>query len=246
MTKQPREETFLKKYPYYQRDDFFFVATDVLLTGMADKPRVEKLKVIFVLAAEDHNDETALKCLEFLAKAYRAANKSDKQFHDYLMTEAYWQIPDMKTISHGHYPENDEYVPTMFETKSWILEQVIRDWDTGLLSRKITKSSISIFRFLIAAFNPLSKKHCPDQRQGESEFELKARGRQVFQKEKDKILKLIRKHDTGFQPEELEEWMNQPWIPYEFEKTLAIARTREGGPDLWRKDIRNAQNVQSN
>jgi hypothetical protein len=61
----------------------------------------------------------------------------------------------------------------------------------------------------------------------------------------NKILELIRKHDTRFKPEELVEWLEQPWIPHKFERILAIARTREGGPDLWQKDIRNTELLKS-
>ena len=246
--RKPRKETFLKKHPYYEHDDFFVLATDIMLTGMADEQLIEKLKAIFLLAAEDHNDKAALKSLELLTKAYdQTKGLSDKQLRDYLMTEAYWKIPDMKTISHGRYHEDDEYVPTMLETKSWILEQVIRDWHVDPLSRKITKGSIRAFQFLIAAYEPLPYEPLPEDWKTlvkNAEFKTKSKGRLVSKDEKDGILGLIRKHDDRFMPKELEEWMKQPWIPNEFEKTLAIARTREGGPDLWRNDIRNAELVE--
>lgn len=239
--RKPRKETFLKKYVHYEHDDFFFLATDVLLTEITDKQLIEKLKAIFLLAAEDHNDKAALKSLELLAKAYDRTNRSEKQLHDYLMIEAYWQLPDMKRISTGHRFDDDKFQPSMLKTKSWILEQVIRDWHVDHLSKKITKGSIKIFQFLIAAYEPLPEDWKTLVKN--AEFKMKSKGRRVSKDEKGEILGLIRKHDDRFRPKELEEWMKQPWIPNEFEKTLAIARTREGGPDLWRNDIRNAELV---
>lgn len=241
-----KEETFLRVRP--DSADLFHLRADHYLTLASDKQKIKRLKDVFQIAVENNNDETAKALLVNIKEAYlrQKRTKQEKSPYseciDYLM-EAYWQLPDMEQ-RHDVMSAN----PIMLQTKFWILERVASEWTTEIMPRKITEKSIAAFRFLIAAFSPLDKEFYPKQRSGESKFELKARGRRVSSKERDKILELIRKQDTGFTPEEIEFWMSQPYLPYQFVKTLAIARTRNGGIDrigrqscIWREDIRNAK-----
>jgi len=242
-------KTFLESYPSH--DSFERLMANQLLTNMLAEDRLKTLKETFLQAAKNRNDEAAEKLVKLIGKAYsqkekkiaegpdgdhhlgKATNRAKRQLYDYLI-DVYWQLPDAKV-------SREFNCSTMLRTKFCILEHIIQDWQTessfGTL-RDIEKS-IKAFRFLIAAFRPLSKKRYPHE--GESESEIKARGRWVSQEEKDKILGLIRKYDIGFKPEKLAEWLKQPYLPTEFKKALAIARTRNGGPKLTQKDIRNTE-----
>jgi len=254
--KEQEKETFLKSRP--QCDDFRHLLADQYLSETSDEGKIKRLKKAFGLAVKNHNDAAALKLLNLIGEAIyekedriargpqgdrhlgRASDQARKQLHDYLM-KIYWQLPDMKRAATGQCPEDDEYHPTMLQTKFWILEEVIRDWEskTMIFPSSTTEESISAFRFLIAAYEPLPADWQTLAKN--AEFKMQSKGRRTSQGEKDKILKLIRQHDTSFSPEELEEWMKQPWLPHEFERILAIARTRNGGQKLWRSDIRNAE-----
>lgn len=258
--KREEKETFLGTRPSTFKP-FEYLIADQLLTDMPDEKRIKKLKEVFILAVRIDNDEAAVKLLKLINKAYqekeiaiakgpqgnghlgRAGQRAIYQFRDWLK-EIYWQLPDMKSERQASRPVMR---PTMLQTKLWILEQIIDSWEpkSRYYLRKATRDpaeeSLEAFRFLIAAFVPFSKNYQP--RPGESKFEIKARGRKVSEEERNKILELLRNQNVVFTPEELEEWLKQPQLPFDFERTLAIARTRKGGAELWRADIRNAQLV---
>ncbi len=267
MAKQ-REKAFLGNL---QRVDFksikpSWLIAEEFLIEMTDKERIKKLKEFFWLMSKHSNDKAAAEFLTLLEKAYQikekniaespdgdghlgdARDRANRQFRDWLRDKVYWQLPDTKIAASAQFPFGDEHGSIMLQTKYWILEQIVQDWvnpegsfGTRAGMRTSSKISKDAFDFLIAAYEPL-----PEDRQTlakNAEFKTKSKGRWVSKDEKDKISDLIREYDTRFEPKELEEWMKQPWIPYEFEKTLAKARTRAGGHDLWRKDIGNAELV---
>ena len=99
------------------------------------------------------------------------------------------------------------------------------------------------FRFFIGAFNPLSKEY--EQREGESDFEMSMRGKKVSDKERELIENHFRERIKRFEPSALEKMLLAPWVPFEFQQLLAIARARKGGPELAKKDIRNARLLSS-
>ena len=239
-----KEETFLEIQP--GKDDFFRLLADQFLTPMSGKQRMEKLIEVFLVAAKNYNDEAAKELLIKIEKAHRKLKLEREgdpgKFIDYLM-EVYWQLPGME-VRADTVPSTCRY-PIMLRTKFRILGEIASGWCPDWTTREITETSIKAFRFLIAVFNPVSRKNWPRQRPGESEFELKARDRIVSQEEREEIIVLIRRQDVRFNPDELEFWMAQPYLPYEFERILAMARVRKGGHDLWRKDIRNAQLLKS-
>jgi len=248
-----KEKTFLGSRPQY--DDFEHLLADQYLTEISnDQERIKKLKATFLLAIKNRNDKTALKLLTLIDKAIHekergiaegsngdkhlgnASDRADRDFRDWLM-QIYWQLPDKKSCQNPKYP-------ALLDMKSWILNQIAHDWQKpygrfGQEGPKINPISITAFRFLTAAFNSYPEgRHIP---QNESEFEFKARGHYASEEEKEKIMDLLRKYDSDLKPEELEEWIKQSWIPYEFKRILAIARTRNGGRELWQKDMHNAE-----
>ncbi len=238
-----KEETFLKTQP--GKDDFSHLLADRLLTQMSDKQRIGKLKEVFLFAAQNNNDPTARETLIQIERAYQ---EMSRKFNDLVMTDftdylmgIYWLMPD--TEIRADTAQGTRSYSTMLQTKFWILGKIASEWRPDYMNTKITEESIRAFRFLIAAFKPLRKETWPNQRSGESEFEFKARDRWVSKEEKEKILEMLRGQDDRFKPEELEFWMAQPHLPYEFERILAIARTRKGDQELWRKDIQNAKLV---
>ncbi|NQV00513.1 MAG: hypothetical protein HQ537_00070 [Parcubacteria group bacterium] len=243
--KRKEKETFLESRP--QHDNFEYLLANQFLTEASDEGKIKKLKKVFGLAVEYRNDEAALKLLTLIDKAIyekerriaegpggdghlgRAYGRAKRQLYDYLM-EMYWQLPDMKPDRHDC---RDIMCPTMLQTKFWILEEVILNWQPE------EQGAVRTFQFLIAAYEPLSKDwQTPVEN---AEFKIKSKGRWVSQEERGEILKLIRRQNTRFKSGEIEKWIKQPWIPHEFEKILAIARTRNGGPKLWQDDIRNAE-----
>jgi len=202
----------------------------------------------FLTAAEKYNDEAAKKILQLIEKCYqeeeeeiakkpdgdrhlgRACARAQDQFQDYLIDEAFWELPYTSRLTNQD--------PTMLETKFWILETLIRAW-----TPKITERSKKVFRFLIATFRYPEINHSEQY-----PFESDNKGWWTSKKEQNKILELIRKQNQGFNSEKLEKWMelliySPHYLPYQIEEVLAIARTRNGGHKLWRSDIKNSDLV---
>jgi len=259
---EKRLEEFFKNFRRYndEPEDFQRLAVnhllkEILLETKDDQKRISKVKILFSKAYQTHQDEAGLYLLKLIEKAYELKEKNiaegpggnkhlgnahyraTRQFRDYLM-EIYWQLPDMKRAATDQYPGDDELRPIMLQTKFWILEQIANDWrakrNAGSVIEK--KASKRAFKFLIEVYNGIIQ---PNDSKNKSKINSECRF--VPKKEKEGIIELIRSCDNNLKPEELEEWMQYPCLPPEIEKTLAIARTRNGGPELWRKDIQNAK-----
>lgn len=264
-TKKRLEELF-KNFRKYntEPEDFQRLAVnhllkEILLETKDDQKRIFKIKILFSKAYQNHQDEAGLYLLKLIEKTYElkekniaegpegdrhlgnAHNRADRQFRDYLM-EIYWLLPKMKKIATGQHPEDDELRPTMLQTKFWILEQVVNDWRPKRYAGSITEKEASkkAFEFLVKVYNGIIQSN-----DSKNKFRTNYQWGLVSKKEKDKIIELIRSYDSNFKPEELEEWMQYPNLPYDIEKTLAIARNHNGGPKLWRKDIQNAEILKS-
>jgi len=249
-----KEGTFLREnlayYPLKSIKCNHLIA-DLFLTEADDEERIEKLKQLFRMMAEYENDETALELLKLIEKALRlkekniarmpdsdghlgnAAYQAVCQFRDWLMDEIWWKLPS-----------------EIINTKLWILEEIINDWRPKRTSRlgQNESSSLKVFCFLITAYNPSRLDYSDVVKYG---FAEKSKGRQVSPEEKKGILALFQKRNKFFKSEELEEWIIHPGLPYDIERVLAIARTRNGGLEgwttrensIWRDDIKNAKLV---
>lgn len=252
-----KTEGFLKDFRSYNSEPDGFknlVATKILremiLETEDDQEKIEKIKDLFWLAYHAHEDKTALYLLKLIEKAYdfketniaegpggdrhltNAARRADRQFRDLLMA-IYWLLPDKKVDKGEHERHRGHKKAIMLQTKFYILEQITKEW------RPSRENAERAFRFLIAAYKPLGE----GWRSNGEEFQEKSEGRWVSPEEQKQIISLIKEQDARFNPEELEKWMKQPSLPSEFERILAIARTRNGGWNLWRADIRNAELV---
>jgi hypothetical protein len=242
--KKEKTEKFLKSFGRSnpQPEKFQIMAADYLLDQLVletenDQEKIEKIKELFWLTCKTEMDEAALYLLKLIREIYdfkeeniaqgpkgdhhlgNAAKRAKHQFHHWLI-DAYWHLEDGK--------EHDRPVllkPVLPETKCWILERIANVWTPSkMLDDAASKEAIQkAFSFLIAAYG----------------------NRWVSQEEKKQIIRLVTEGNTSFEPEELEKWMEQPFLPDELERVLAIARTRNGGPNGWRADIRNAKLVRS-
>lgn len=190
-----------------------------LLESMSPEKRVERIKDIIADYVAKFEDESVLAWLKILLNEYETQSLNKEAglicFRVYLR-ELYWKLPSSKVYVH---------IPFIAFpiAKKWILEHIIAEWEPNP-----NQHSISIFRFLIAACNPLHRVVPP--REGESEYELKARGRELVPAEKKMIWELIKNH-TGpaFLSGTLEVWMRLPWVPHEIQEILAKAWVRNGG-----------------
>jgi len=265
MGKKKKEGTLLSgfKGPDFHSNSTDRLIADQLLEKLNAKKKISELKKLFKSATKHHNDKVAVELLNLLDEALymeekeiaerpdgdrhlgNAHNRATRQLRDWLM-EIYWELPDMKIVASGQHPYDDEHRPTMLQTKYWILEQIIQDWSKpegrfGTRAGRKTSSKISkdAFDFLITAFASPSADSFSKE---ESKFGTMAKERLVSGKEKEKIIKLIEKHDTFFSVSEIEEWLEQFTLPLEIEKRLALARIRKN-PDQWRKDVKKAKLV---
>jgi len=232
------------------------VFLDQILTNLSPEERIFEIEKVLNVVIRARNDKVAVFLLELLEKAYQAKIEADLErteekwkhekdirertwasFRGYLK-KLYWTLPDQKQIdtrydrlANGHVPV---WGPALVEAKLWILKKLIGEWQLS----PSAPGSWEAFRFFIAAYRPLPKDYL--KREGESDDEMQARGRQVYEEERKGILDLIRQH-TGclFKPDNLEEWISQPYVPEEIKQILVIARARNGGAELVERDIRN-------
>ncbi|MBI2624305.1 hypothetical protein HYW67_02310 [Candidatus Parcubacteria bacterium] len=208
-------------------------------------------------AAKAHNDQAAKAIVSLMEQSYgllevqllrdrgvpkelRAAlERADRMFRDRLL-ELYWQLPDARLVKDPRWPDTEgaetKRHGTLLETKLAMLGSIIQDWKP-----EPTEESVVAFRFMIAAYRPGPAGD--DQREGESFAEWKAHGRFVSETEQAGILRLIREHVGAppFSAETIGPWIEQPMVPHEIQQILAMARARRGGPELAKRDIRNAE-----
>ncbi|MDP3769554.1 MAG: hypothetical protein U1A23_03845 [Candidatus Sungbacteria bacterium] len=223
-----------------QKGDLLTQGIKKLLESMTPEKRVERIKDIIADYVAKFEDEPVLSWLKILQNEYETQSAKSEDpwkllpqkeaglisFRSYLR-ELYWELPSIQTIGDpwASYSYNFKGTPVMAFpiTRKWMLERIIAEWESDP-----NQNSISTFRFLIAACNPLSKDFPP--RKGESEYELRARGRNLIPAEKKMIWELIKNH-TGstFFPGILETWMSLPLVPHEIQQILAKAWVRNGG-----------------
>lgn len=207
-------------------------------------------------AAKAHNDGVAEELVSLLRRSHElieldlchgeprgqaraALALADGRFRERLR-ELYWDLPDARLVQGHHiatgHPLEVERSPTLVKTKLDVLGHIIGDWVPQL-----TQESIKVFRFMLAAYRPRPSGN--NLREGESHAEWKAHGRFVSDDEQNGILRLVREHvgTHPFTAEAIEPWLEQPNVPDEIQKILAMARARHGGPELAKRDIRNAR-----
>ncbi len=238
------------------------IFTDQILTGFPPDQRIAEIEKVLDVVACARNDKVAVFLLELLEKAYQAKIEADLEAteekwkhkreirernwassQEYLK-KLYWTLPDQKQVDTRYDNISCKHVPVwgaaLVETKLWILKNLIIEWRSSVS----IPGSLEAFRFLIAVFQPLHKEY--RKREGESDYEMQARGRQVYEEEQKGILNLIRQHtNSSFKSDDLEEWISQPYVPEEIKQVLVIARARNGGIDLAVRDIRNSKLLES-
>jgi len=227
------------------------IIADLFLSAATPSERVKKVEEAFLFAVKTFNEEAAIKLLELLEEPYNSMKETDWKewtwekiraaFSDRLR-ELYWELPDARQDG-TRYSELERkdipvYESALVKTKLWIVKEVFRDW-----SREINFKSWKAFRFLVAAYEPDSKEH--PKRKDESEDETRARGRRVSKEEQEGILKIVRENiGDYFKPENLTSWLQQPCIPFAIQKVLILARARNGGMDLIKRELRNNELVE--
>ena len=86
--------------------------------------------------------------------------------------EVYWLLPDAKKVGH-----DDAFGATLVKTKMFIISKVILNGN-----RRNSPNQVSTHSVFIAAFNPNPKEW--GEIEGESAYEIMARGRRVYKEEK--------------------------------------------------------------
>ncbi|MBI4385490.1 hypothetical protein HY573_01530 [Candidatus Parcubacteria bacterium] len=230
------------------------------LSGMTAESKLQALGAAFLVAANSHNDGAALALLDALQLVHertekaRADPKTDpvrekarlQGYNNFLAYawEKYWDLPDARRIQGSHiatgHPLEVEPRLTLVKTKLRIIGMVGKRWFAAAQNDE----SIRAFRFLVAAFFGIPWRNALPRERCESEYEFRGQRRFVSAEERDGILRTVRERtDNDFlcPPENVGFWLNLPDVPPEFQKVLAIARARNGGPELAKRDIRNAK-----
>lgn len=216
--------------------------------GLTEKR--EWLTEAFLEATKAHNDDAASTLLGLLRENYeeqerilvgaacvydRISHQARVKYRAQLM-DLYWELPEGRETNPGRVDGSNHKVQTLVKTKTAMVECVSEAW-VG----EPTVASMSAFRFLIAACEPQHGSMLP----GESEWETKARGREMSHQEAEMVLGVIAQRassdEAGFRPWRLAGWFCEPRVPVTIKKILARARSEAGGVELAARDIRNAR-----
>ncbi|MBU1178809.1 hypothetical protein KKB69_00495 [Patescibacteria group bacterium] len=211
-----------------------------LLTEQEDEGIESFIKAGLKKATEKHNDKAAVDILNLLDKFLKdkervaeekkresrlgynfsdAWNRAEKSFLEFIK-KVYWDLPDCQKITTRYSDSEHKHVPvygeTLVQTKLFIIEKIITAWGSELIEEK----NIENFQFFIKAFAPEERK--------------------VYKKEKDGMLDLLRKRleCASFSSDVLEKWLKwRRFIPHDIYRVLYMARARNGGPELVKRDM---------
>ena len=203
-------------------NDFVFAGG----VGISNVQLIECLKYLFSLATKVVKDDLALAILEKLHKTYHAAEedieyKKERQHMGMareraddkffvFITSIYFEIPNYKK---REFDGHDN--PVMQKTRFKALEYAAEQW-TNL---ETTGKSYEAFRFLIKAFETQEKKEILDK---------------IFRPRVENWFKNV---------EFIEKWImvsREHPVPHEIQHLLAMARAKNGGPELAKRDIANS------
>ena len=203
--------------------DFVFIAG----VGVSNVQLIEYLKCLFSLAIKAVNDGLALAILEKLHRTYHAAeedieNKKGRQHMGEARRRADNKFFALITSIYFEIPNykkrgfDGHDNPVMQKTRFQMLEYASQQWE-----QVVSRESYAAFRFLVKAFESQEKKEILDKI-------LRPRVENWFKK-----------------VEFIEQWflhMPEP-VPYEIQQLLVMARAKNGGPELAKRDIDNSRAV---
>lgn len=211
--------------------------TDFIFAGGSTMPRYEllaHLKYLFEIAIKQLVDDLALDVLKKIQIAYHiifieeeAERKKEQQhFGDstkraddkfFRFIISIYSTIICKKKGSGY---NDITKSVMQKTRFWMLECASQQW-----TQEMTDKSYLAFRFLIGVFESQERTEILDKI-------LRPRVENWFK-------------DVKF----IEKWIldgNRESIPYEIQQLLVMARAKNGGPELAKKDIANSIAVATN
>ena len=230
ITQEMIEKWLEKKLRIEGYSDFSKLFTDFIFAGgvgVKNVQLIECLKYLFSLAIKAAKDDLALAILKKLHGTYHAAEEDIENKKEYRHLGNASRGADDKfftfiTLIYFEIPNykkrgfDGHDKPVMQGTKFQILEYASQQW-----VQEMTDESYVSFRFLIKAFESQEKKEILD-----------------------KILRpRVEKWFTNV--ELIERWLmdrREP-IPYEVQQLLVMARAKNGGPNLAKRDIANSMAV---
>ena len=230
-TRETIERYLAEKMKTGEISRFAELFTNFIFVGGSALPNYEllgHLKYLFEIAVRKCRDDLALDVLKKIQYTYRAIEEetekkkeSQRQYFGNAAKKAddiFFEFVALvySTIiwkSKDRLAEKSETI--MQKTRFWILEYASKRW-----VQEMTDESYDAFRFLIKALS---------------------------QEKKEILDKILRPRvETWFTKVELiEKWLmdrREP-VPYEVQQLLAMARAKNGGPELAKKDITNAMAV---
>jgi hypothetical protein len=256
---------------FKQSPELVWTVAKSLLAGRSHEERHALLHDLALAAAKTHQDEQLLvllqmkrKLTEESAKAEfatrmeyqyshereRAAESAaDARYRAYI-ADLFWQLPDsrqeqtyVRDQDGSRYEDGLQRVQTLVTTKARIFRELLGEW-----SYQATEKSVHAFRRAIAMGWPLSAQF-KQLFAGESDSELRARGRFVGQDEQKQYSTAVREHLGRFDSYEVKKhgadavfapWLAQQRVPEDIEKMLVVARAKMGGIEMARRDVRYA------
>lgn len=186
-----------------------------LLGDKTPKERVKAMVKVLLAFAQWRSDAEAKRAFELLLYAIQDAfpdrNDSDRVLM-YLVPQIYWQLCDYRP------PRNREAV--LLNTKMAMCSCISWLW-----KEEKTEQSIEALDFLIAAHGV---KHHPLPK-GASHHILKSERRDISREEREGIVEMVRTRLKDFSPEGAALWIEHPFLPEEFWKSIAHAWAINGG-----------------
>ncbi len=213
--------------------------------AMSSLERLAMAKELFATAVRVEHDEEALVALQLVDRALvEVCNHEEPRPPETeatcrlrtFMDEVFWTLPD-----EGAYQRHGAE-PIFVQTRLAIVRELITEWKAVELPH-----TVHAFRRLIAMGWPVEKHY--HQRNGESDVEMKARGRRVSAKESESIVNIVRAHLERFGSKEKDElgpdgvfgpWLAHAHVPEEIRHLLVMARAKMGGSDMTMRDLRYA------
>lgn len=228
ITQEMTEKWLKQKLEIGNYSDFSRLFTDFVFiggVGVSNVQLIEYLKCLLSLAIKAVNDNLALAILEKLYETYHAAEKDIENKKGYQhMGEAskraklkffVFITPIYFEIPNYKKRGFDGYDnPVMQKTRFKALEYMAKQWD-----QVVCQESYAAFRFLIKALESQESKEILDK---------------IFRPKVEKIFTKV---------ELIEQWllyMPDP-IPYEIQQLFVMARAKNGGPELAKRDIANSR-----
>lgn len=205
---------------------FVFAGGGATKPVMSTSVFLDCLHMLFSLAIEAREDEIALAILKKIFSGYRAVEEEiekkkesrQKHFGD-AVERADKKLFEFFTLA--YYQISREMMgcgrPLMKKTRFQILESAAQYW-----TQEMTEESYAAFRFLIDILHPPEEKEILDK---------------IFRPRVERWFTNV---------ELIEKWITaskKDPIPYEIQQLLVMARAKNGGPALAKRDIANSRTL---